>query len=462
MARIALIKCDQPSRGTEGRTPPLGLMMVAACLREKGNHSIRILDARFHGKSLPKLLKEINPEIVGLSALTIEAHSLHRIADTVKGLFPHATVIAGGPHASFYPEEALSNPNIDIVVRGEGENTIAELVDKDNKNLSGIKGIAFRDDGRVVLTEPRPYIQDLDALPFPAWDLIDLRLYWGHKSMASLGLRKYMALFTSRACPYRCIYCHDVFGKRFRPRSPENVLEEMGLLSSKYGINDFEILDDIFNLDIPRSKKIFSLIHERLPRTKLAFPNGIRGDRMDKEFTELLRRAGTQYISIAVETASPRLQRLIKKNLDLKKTEEAIVRCVKEGIFVNGFFMVGFPTETREEIIETIEFAARSHLHTAMFFIVTPFEGTELMKTYKERIQRFQIEFKDHDFFTGYYNLSEVSDPELFKLQKHAFRRFYLTRWRPVRIVISYPNRKELWRYVITPIKRAFRWKRGH
>ena len=136
MARIALIKCDQPSRGTEGRTPPLGLMMIAAILREKGNHSIRILDARFHGKSLPKLLKEINPAIVGLSALTIEAHSLHRIADTAKGLFPRATVIAGGPHASFYPEEVLSNPNIDIVVRGEGENTFSELVDKEYKNIS--------------------------------------------------------------------------------------------------------------------------------------------------------------------------------------------------------------------------------------------------------------------------------------------------------------------------------------
>lgn len=462
MARIIFIKCDQPSRGTEGRTPPLGLMSIAAYLREKGRHTIRIFDARFHGSSLPAILREMNPEFVGLSALTIEAHSLHSIADLAKKLCPRAIVVAGGPHASFYPDETLSDQNIDVAIRGEGEETFAEIVEGLNGRCPYIKGIAYRQDGRIVYTEPRPYIRDLDALPFPAWDLIDIRSYWSHKSMASLGLRRYMALFTSRACPYRCIYCHNMFGKTFRARGPESVVEEMAVLSRTYGIRDFEVLDDIFNLDIERAQRILSLILERLPGVRLAFPNGLRGDRMDGEFVDLLREAGTRYLSIAVESASPRLQRLIKKNLNLDRTAKAVTRCVQKGIFVNGFFMIGFPTETREEIHKTIEFAARSSLHTAMFFIVTPFEGTELMEAYRDRIQRFQIEFRDHDFFTGYFNLSEVPNRDLYRLQKFAYRKFYLTRWRPMRIMVSYPNKRDLWRYAATPLKRAFRWKRGH
>jgi radical SAM superfamily enzyme YgiQ (UPF0313 family) len=195
-------------------------------------------------------------------------------------------------------------PSLDVVVRGEGENTIPELVDKDNKNLSGIKGIAFRDDGRIVLTEPRPYIQDLDALPFPAWDLVDLKLYARFRSMASVGLRKYMTIFTSRACPYRCIYCHNLFGKNYRTRSPENVLNEMEILVKDHGVEEFEILDDIFNLDIPRAHAICDLIIKKKLKIGFSFPNALRGDRLPNDLLRKFKEAGLNFTSIAIETAS--------------------------------------------------------------------------------------------------------------------------------------------------------------
>jgi radical SAM superfamily enzyme YgiQ (UPF0313 family) len=243
--------------------------------------------------------------------------------------------------------------------------------------------------------------------------------------MASLGFRRYMALFTSRSCPFHCIYCHNIFGKGFRARSPQNVLEEVKFLMNTYGIREFEILDDIFNFNTKRASEIFKM----LPGlgASFSFPNGLRTDLLDEDQLRVLKDGGVNYISIAVETASPRLQKLIKKNLKLDKVWNAIEICNRLRIFTRGFFMLGFPTETRDEIKQTISYACSSALHTAMFFIATPFQGTEMEAMQGGKNSKIQASFRDYDYFAAPFNLSDIDSKDLFRLQRNASIRFTLS-----------------------------------
>lgn len=480
MAKILLIKCSDITkyRGLEfnhrnliskfcykiitetplkryiyAMVPPLGIMYIAAVLRRAG-HTVKILDLRtaeIKPFSLTTELVNFKPQIVGLSGITTEAESLHRTAEIVKQTLPDTIIITGGPHVSSYAGKVLMDKNIKACVIGEGEETAIELVDAllngEEKDIEKVKGIAFRKNGEIVFTPPREYIKNLDSLPFPAWDLIDLEPYSKVRSMASVGLRKYMTLFTSRACPYRCIYCHNMFGKGFRSRSPENVIEEIELLNREYGIKEFEILDDIFNADKERAKNIFRGITKLDKKLKFAFPNGVRTDTLDYETLKIFKDGGVHFTAIAVESASKRIQKLIKKNLNLEKVMENISFCADLRIFTRGYFMMGFPTETREEIMETIDFAVRSKLHSAMFFIVTPFQGTELERNYVNKIDG--VPYDLHDYFLTTFNLSKCDDMELFHLQEKAIQKFNSNIKRQLIMLRDFPRLRHLWIYGI-------------
>lgn len=480
MAKILLIKCSDISkyrglninhrnivsklcykiitetplkRFTYALVPPLGVMYIASVLRKHG-HQVKILDLRtveLKPFSLKTELESFQPQIVGLSGITTEAQSIHGTAETVKRILPETIVIAGGAHASSYPEKVLMDRNIKACVLGEGEATAVELMDAlingNEQDLDKVKGISFRRNGEIIFTQPREYITDLNSFPFPAWDLLDLNIYSKVRSMASVGLRKYMALFTSRACPYRCIYCHNMFGKGFRARSPENVLEEIELLNQEYGIKEFEILDDIFNADKERAKNIFKRIAVLDRNLKFAFPNGIRTDILDYETLRIFKDGGLHFTAIAVESASKRIQKLIKKNLNLEKVMENISICADLKIFTRGYFMFGFPTETREEVMETINFAVKSKLHSAMFFIVTPFQGTELERNYLDRIE--SVSYDLYDYFVTTFNLSKCNDMELFLLQEEAISRFNRNIKRQLTMLRDMPRKRHIWIYGI-------------
>ena len=433
MARIALIKCSL-SPDYILVTPPLGIMYLASVLRGKG-HEVKLWDLRLKPERtdwIEEELRRFSPEIVGLSALTQESVSLHRIAGVARKIPGVSTVITGGPHPSYYSEIVLADPNIDYVVVGEGEETMGELVDflTAGKNPGSVKGIIYRENGKAVRNESRPYIENLDQLSFPAWDLININAYQKVKRMGNLPKRRYMAVMTSRACPYGCTYCHKLFGKGFRPRSPESVISEMETLYRDHGIREFEIVDDIFNLDLPRVEEITRQIRERGWRIKLAFPNGLRGDRLNFSTLKNLKSAGTYFIALAVETASPRLQKLVGKNLDLDAVRRSAEDCRRLGITTLGFFMLGFPGETFEEARLTVEWAWSSRLDFASFFIVIPFGGTKLGEDFRSAggFPGPDLSFKDFDYHRSYLNLSEAPDDKLFSLQRQAYRRFYLSR----------------------------------
>ena len=432
---------------------PLGAMYLSSYLKQHGFPETRILDQKvqqLEEADLRRYLEEWRPDFVGVSALTWEATAAHAFARLVKEVLPDTPVVFGGPHASSYAQTILEDESVDLICSGEGEAVLLELVQRQQRgaDLRETRGVAYMREGELVTNEAMPFLQELDELAHPDYEGIDIPAYNEWYRVSRTGSGNYMALFTSRACPYSCNYCHNIFGKSFREHSPEYVVDEIELLIERYGIREFEIVDDIFNLNKARAKRIADLIVERGLDIQFTLPNGIRGDLMDEELLVKLKRAGLVFMCWAIETASPRLQKKIRKFNKLEKIRENITFATQQGIYSNGFFMLGFPTETREELQMTVDFALSSDLHSATIFAVNPFEGTQLA----EEAKQLGLETV-HDFDLNYFsedciNLTEVSHEELVRIRKNAWRRFYMNPRRLYRILRDFPNRRNLvsWR----------------
>lgn len=431
MARILLIKCAHNQGVLSALSFPLGLMSLVSALRmDSDNHDIEIYDMRLRGEESGTLKEKINrfkPELVGFSALSVESPNLYKSARAIRETGFDGPIIAGGPHPSAFPEETLKCEAIDYAAQGEGENTFREFVGAfiNGKEIKNVSGIAYRENNTVCYSQPRPPIQDMDKLPFPAYDIVDIEEYSSYVSQSTYRTEKYMNLFTSRACPYSCIYCHSIFGKKFRARSPENVLEQVRHLYEKYDIRRLEIVDDIFNCNLLRGKRILDLLFQEGLFVEVAFPNGLRCDRVDRDFLEKLSRFEYSHVSVAVETASPRLQKLIEKNLELEKVKETINICNDLHIYTCGFFMLGFPTETEKELKATLDFAVKSKLHSALFFLVIPYKGTKLYDLCVQKLEDKEFKLDDYDYYHSPVNFSDVPDKILFRSQKWANVRFF-------------------------------------
>ncbi len=410
---------------------PLGLGYIAGKLRKERGDTIKIVDGRNLRWPIAKLqqaIREFKPDVIGLSAINFEAPETHELAAAARAECPKAPIILGGPYASANQQSILQDPNIDIVVHGEGEITVLELINaiENGDDLERVKGIIYRKNGEAVCTAQRELISDLDSLEC-AWDLIDPQSYFKRKGRNSENIIKHdyrcLTVFTSRGCPYGCIFCHNVFGKRFRPRSAESVLEEISMLKDRYGIRELEFVDDSFNQSISRAKEICQGMVERGLQLHCALPNGIRGDRTDDDFLDLLKAAGFYRISFAVESASPRMQKIINKNIDLNKVKWSIEQVAKRGLVASGFFIMGFPTETYEEMMLTADWAAASDLHVASFFYLNPFPGTKVAEM--AGCDFTKVDFRDYT--TRSVNISAATDEELFAANRYAYRRFYMS-----------------------------------
>ncbi len=429
MADVLLIKANSSHLHQARIAPPLGLMYLAAALRERG-HRPKILDMRIRPlppSDLAREIKAFKPDLVGLSAFSVEMPKARELAGTIRREAGFSgPLVLGGPHASAAGAAVLSEPLVDFALAGEGEIAFPRLVEAlaagNRAAVREIPGLFLRENGGVVSTgKPRPSA-DVNLLPHPAWDLVDVPAYFSAIRTCFLKNRPYMPVFTSRGCPYGCIYCHNIFGKRFRARSPENVLSEMETLVRRYGVREFEIQDDIFNFDRDRAAAVCEGIIRAGWNVKISFPNGLRCDILPRDLLALMRRAGAYFLAVAVETASPRLQKMIRKNLDLAAVERAARDARDLGVITIGNFMLGFPGETRAEILETIRFACSLPLNFASFMTVTPFSGTRLAEACRKDTAPGEEEMH---FYRTSHNLSSLSDAEFFPLRRQAYRRFY-------------------------------------
>lgn len=368
---------------------PLGIMYVSAALRREFGDRIEVKgfdvcacpqyeDSDEYVKSF---LEEAKADIVGIRGFTTQAEEFPIVAGMAKAVNPDCITVAGGPHACTKPPTLIKEPLIDFVCTGEGEETVVEFVGNilEGRSHEETAGIAWCEGDEIKINPPRALVADVNELPRPDYSIIDLDAYQGQLAMTDfLTQGRFTSLFTSRGCPYGCTYCHDNFGKRVRFRSPENVIEEMDWLIHEHGIQEFQIVDDIFNADKKRAVAIFNEIVKRGWKIWLAFPNGLRGDIMDEEYIMAAREAGAYHWALAVESATPRIQKLIRKRNKLEKLFETIRLSDKHGVFVCTFNMLGFPTETEDEMMNTINYNLDSAAHMAHFFVVTPFHGTQM------------------------------------------------------------------------------------
>lgn len=442
---ISLIKVREPSVSIPEVTPPLGIMYLASYLRKyrPDKDVIRLYDLSVQKQD--HVIRETrDADIVGLSCTNRDGLYLAKTIDQIRAVNPECTVVLGGPIVSSLINELFENFNIDYAVAHEGERTFLELInhlDGGSMPLDSIKGVVYNNGGSRF-TGRRETIEDLDdEVPFPAWDLIlDDPLsqeYWKRKSFAFFRIsRKYMGLFTSRGCPYKCIYCHDIFAKRFRAHSAERVVAEIEFLHSRFGLTDFEFYDDTFNFDRDRTRKICDLIVEKRLRINLYFPNGLRSDRLEKDIVEKMAKAGTKVMCFAIETVSERLQKLLKRNLKFENITNMIEVAVKNGIHAEGFFMIGHPTETKEEMLDTINFAANSHLHSAAVSIAIPQKGTEL---YTKYIGADTPQNLGEGYYEYSSSISQLPPQEVRNLLSYTFRKFYLRPKRMIRIIKTFP-----------------------
>ena len=430
-------------------SPPLGIMYLASYIRSKFNVSIRLINQKLENcsnDSIIKTAKDYDADIIGLSVMSTGAHSLPYLTQNIKTALPESLIVLGGPHVSSFKSLSMEGNSADVAVPGEGENSFESIITSYlNKHpYSDIPGIYWRDyDGTVVHNPGNiPFIENLDKLPFPAYDLIDLAKYGKIQAMTPVPRRRYASLFSSRGCPYNCIYCHNIFGSTFRFHSADRIIAEIEYLKNNYSISDFEFLDDIFNLNRKRLIDFATLALKKDLKLELAFPNGVRTDIFRKEELDILIESGLYFASFPLESGSPRIQKLIGKNLNIEKYRENVIYSVGRGVFSNGFAMLGFPTETAEEMRMTIDVICNSKLHTASFFTVTPFRNTELYRI-AEKLSPDKLDlinYSNMEYSLARINFSSVSDAEFFKLQRNANRRLLLDPLRLFRIIRDIPQ----------------------
>jgi anaerobic magnesium-protoporphyrin IX monomethyl ester cyclase len=344
--KILLISAGSPA--SLEYQPPLGLAYLFSFLKQNGFPDIHFVDYYMTTeRSLKKTLQKVQPDVVGISCVTPTRHRSIRIAQLVKEWVPKAVVVFGGIHATFLSEQTLEYyPQVDYVVRGEGEQTTIELLEylQDGGNPEEIEGLTYRKDGRIIETPPRTKLKDLDRLPFPE--------YIEHYSHIEGGGRKSGAMITSRGCRGGCNYCSvPKFWGKSRFRSPLNVVDEMEYLVKVHDVGYIRVMDDTFSVDMERASVICEEILRR--GLKVQWRCATRTDCVSRELLQLMKKAGCTRVSFGVESGSPKILKNIHKMVDLLQIEDACRWTKETGIILETCFMVGNVGETQETINET-------------------------------------------------------------------------------------------------------------
>ncbi|OGP25732.1 MAG: hypothetical protein A2X93_03905 [Deltaproteobacteria bacterium GWC2_56_8] len=373
----------------------LGLCYLASSLAAKG-HKALILDVNATDASpdaVAEKAREYAPDIIGFSLKTSTANAAFLLSKAIKKRYPGAVHVAGGAHITLaYGESLIQNPDIEYCFLGEAERSLIEFVERKEKGLpvDDIPGIAFRRDSEVVTTR-REYIEELDAIPYPGMDAIE-----------GFSFKDFRyPMITSRGCPYPCTYCcvGVVSSKKWRARSPENILDELKRAKEKYGITMFEILDDNFTLRIERAKEFCRLLIASGLNLSWYCHNGIRADKLDMELARLMKEAGCTSVALGVESGDPAIFDSIKKGEPLEAIVNA-VKCIKAaGMKAVGYFIIGLPGDSLEGIKRTIEFQKSLGLDHYTYGVLNPYPYTEVYDIVK-REGKMLMDIKESSHFS--------------------------------------------------------------
>jgi radical SAM superfamily enzyme YgiQ (UPF0313 family) len=414
--------------------PPLGLLYVAAALRERTGIETVFIDCPLNNYSIKDLevqLARVRPDVVGFSVLTYNLLDCLEAAQLVRKVTPDALICFGGWHPTLYPRETLALNPVDIVVLGEGEHTFSEIIASHLKigrfseeELCNIDGIGFvAADGQPLFTSPRRAIKKLDELPLPAYDLAD----WSKYSNVMANTSNVINIMTSRGCPHKCVFC-DMRLSLFRQRSSANVFAEIRHWVDR-GVNEFYIQDDNFTIGRKRTIELCKMIIES--GMKINYKVSSRVDRLDDETYSYLRKSGCYRIHFGVESGSNEILNFIQKGITIEQTQEAFSLAKKYGIDRFAYIMIGHPMENFHHIKETMKLIKKikpDYLHCS---ICTPMPQTFLYRKMLEEgliKNDYWLEFArdPNSGFQPQYASRVFGPEELRKIQDSIHRRFYM------------------------------------
>lgn len=406
--------------------PPLGLAYIAAVL-EQNSFDVKVIDCPVEGMDHEKLKAELNayqPGIVGVGAMTQTFESALKTAHAAKEVCPDTEVVMGGPHATFQDKEILAQEKVvDVIVRGEGEETLLELAQKPNgTSLSGIRGITYRNDDQIIQTPARPFIQNLDALPLPAYHLIPIEKY-------RINGKKIFPVISSRGCPFQCSFCvaSEMFGRTFRARSAKNVLDEIELLKNKYGAEGTQFQDDTLTFDKKRALDICDGMIER--KINLKWGCGTRADVVTKEILAKMHKAGCQEVCFGVESGCQRIRDSLKKKVTTEQCENAIKWAKDTGIFVTVSIILGYPGETKDTIQESLDFVRKVEPDSVWLNIPTPYPGTELRALVQSKGWKMTNDWNRYNTMNPIFEDPDLPAGEVTKMRMEFYNKFYSVKY---------------------------------
>ena len=444
--------------------PPLGMAYIGGYLRDKGVE-VKILDLaalRLNDEQEKEAIRRSGADFIAIAATTNTITEAYSLAKKAREVLPKAKIAVGGPHPTMMPERTLQEcAEIDYCIISEAEETTFELCQgKKDKDILGIayrvsqahpasskRGQSREKNQEIIVNPPRPLIQNLDSIPFPARDLLPLSRYW------TPGVRRYpfATIMTSRGCPYSCTFCSNfrTQGKQFRYRSPENVLAEIDFLVKNYGIKELNILDDNFTFMPKRVEEICDGLIKRNYDLDLKTGNGIRADRVTPELLKKMKQAGFYLVAFGIEAGNSEILKKMRKG----ETKEHIIKAVRwakeAGLLTEGFFMFGNEGEGRKEMLETIQFAKDLDLNIAQFQVYTPVPGSPYYDKIMKEGKVFSQKWEDFNAFNEpLFEYGESKFGLMMEMQKRAYKEYYFRPKMILKKVLEVRNLKQFNAYV--------------
>jgi radical SAM superfamily enzyme YgiQ (UPF0313 family) len=420
-------------RIVRGTQEPLGLAYLAAVL-EKNGDKVEILDAEaldMSDQEIAEFVSSRDVDVVGVTMTTMTYSVAVKTIKAIRNIYG-AMIYVGGAHLTAMPVETLkAAPEIDVVVIGEGEATIVELINaiENNEDLKSIKGIAYRNGEEITVTDKRPYIEDLDTIPFPARHSLPMEFY-RTKTSAYEKMPIYN-IVGSRGCPFNCTFCAQPFGRKYRYHSAKRICDEIEHLIDNYGAKGILFRDDTFTLNRKHTSEICHEIINRGLNNKITWACSTRVNVIDKALLELMKKSGCRMIHYGVESGNQRLIDIIQKGIKLEEVIQAFKLTREVGIAIGGYFMLGLPSETREESLNTIKFARSADPDWVSFTNTMPYPVSEL---YNQLINTDMIKIFNWEVYNSGSGFTDLPLPyitegrtedELKELARRAIREFY-------------------------------------
>jgi radical SAM superfamily enzyme YgiQ (UPF0313 family) len=438
-----------------GIYPSLGLGYIAAVL-EKENHQVKIIDCdaeKINIEEIENQAKEYQPDLVGIYVMTWTFGLANKIAEKIKSINPETKIVAGGPNIACMPYESLKYGNFDFGVVGEGELTTIELLralEKNEIDFKKIKGLIFKQGKEIIITEPRPLIENLDSVPFPSRHLIPVRKYYD----VFTKKKCFATIIATRGCPFNCVFCDrkNRMGRGWRVRSVKNIVDEIEQIKSEYNIKEFMFFDD--NLIVNKNWG-YQLCEEILKRNlKIIWECRARADMLlDEKLVKTLKKAGCYRIRIGFESGDNEILKILKKGITIEQSHQCAKVCKKVGIEIFGYFMMGSPYETEQTLQKTLDLALKIDPSFAIFSKTILIPGSELfnwgieqgyiVKNYWEKF----LQGKEKDGAPA-LDTKQLPEKVVDKYINLANRRFYLRPKYILRKLLAIQSLHQLWRQI--------------